>query len=494
MAGTRGNGMIAGLQEPLSALASEQRPKRVSDQPLASKPLNVLVVNTAGTGGGAARVSELLTQGLRRTGTRVSLLAGGSLAEDPHAALAGHWHERRPAIWLARRGFPELGHPSSFLWRCREEYASADVLHLHNLHGDYLSIAALPLWGFDKPVVWTLHDLWLVTGNCAYPYTCPRWTRSCGRCRQLGVYPMSAVDRSHLYRRLKPWLIAAARPILVAPSRWLAAHVRRVPELAGLPLRVIPYPIACEVFSPTSDRPAARRSFGLAHAAPTVILGGYDWSDARKGGPDAIAALRRASARVPGLQLLVIGADSDHVLQRSGVLGRAVPFLREREALARAYGCADVCLLPSRAENYPLTVLEAMACGTPVVAYDVGGVPEQIAPGRTGLLARDGHPDELAAGLVRVLTDTRVARRMGAAAREFVVDTCSVEAVVERYRRTYADAIRTWCRRRARGDPRFDRGRVARWVARRLGWEADRSVEPPIPDVAAEGALLGGVR
>ncbi len=452
------------------------------------------MVNTAQTGGGAGRAGELLTAGLRGAGTRVRAFVAGSRGGDAHSFLAGHWRERTLAAWLSRRGLPELGHLSSFLWRCRREYAAADVLHFHNLHGDYLSIAALPLWGFDKPVVWTLHDLWLVTGNCAYPYTCPRWTRSCGRCRQLGVYPMSAVDRSRFYRRLKPRLIAAAWPILVAPSRWLAAHVRQVPELAGLPLRVIPYPIACEVFSPTSDRAAARRSFGLAPAAPTVILGGYDWSDARKGGPDAIAALRRASARVPGLQLLVIGADSDHVLQRSGVLGRAVPFLRERAALARAYGCADVCLLPSRAENYPLTVLEAMACGTPVVAYEVGGVPEQIAPGRTGLLARDGYPDELATGLIHILTDPRRARAMGMAGHEFVMHNCRTEAVVERYRRTYADAIRTWCRRRARCDPRLDRGRVARWIARRLGWESDRSVEPAIRGIAADEALLGGVR
>ena len=452
------------------------------------------MVNTAQTGGGAGRAGELLTAGLRGAGTRVRAFVAGSRGGDPHTFLAGHWRERALSGWLSRRGFPELGHLSSFLWRCRREYAAADVLHFHNLHGDYLSIAALPLWGFDKPVVWTLHDLWLVTGNCAYPYTCPRWTRSCGRCRQLGVYPMSAVDRSRFYRRLKPRLIAAARPILVAPSRWLAAHVRQVPELAGLPLRVIPYPIACEVFSPTSDRAAARRSFGLAPAAPTVILGGYDWSDARKGGPDAIAALRRASARVPGLQLLVIGADSDQVLQRSGVLGRAMPFLRERETLARAYGCADVCLLPSRAENYPLTVLEAMACGTPVVAYDVGGVPEQVRPGETGLLARDGQTDELAAGLVRVLTDTRAARRMGAAAREFVVGTCSVDAVVERYRHTYADALHAWRRRRHKHGPARARGRLARWIARRLGWEAGRSVAPAIPDVAADEALLGSVR
>jgi glycosyltransferase involved in cell wall biosynthesis len=451
------------------------------------------MVNTAQTGGGAGRAGQLLAAELRSTGSCVSAFVAGSRGGDPHTFLAGHWRERALSRWLSCRGFPELGHLSSFLWRCRRQYAAADVLHFHNLHGDYLSIAALPLWGFDKPVVWTLHDLWLVTGNCAYPYACPRWKRSCGRCRQLGVYPMSAVDRSRLYRRLKPQLIAAARPILVAPSRWLAAHVRQVPALAGLPLRVIPYPLACDVFSPADDRAEARRYLGLTPTAPTVILGGYNWADARKGGSDAIAALRAASARVPELQLLVIGADSDRVLQRSGVRGRAMPFIRERAALARAYGCADVCLLPSRAENYPLTALEAMACGTPVVAYDVGGVPEQVRPGETGLLARDGQTDELATGLVRVLTDTRAARRMGAAAREFVVGTCSVDAVVERYRHTYAEALHAWRRRRHKPRPAWARGRLARWIARRLGWEADQSVEPAVPNVAADQALLGGV-
>ena len=142
------------------------------------RPLNVLMVNTAQTGGGAARAGQLLASGLRSTGSCVSAFVAGSRAGDPHCLLAGHWRETAVARRLSRWGFPELGHLSSFLWRCRREYAAADVLHFHNRHGDYLSIAALPLWGFDKPAVWTLHDLWLISGNCAYPYTCPRWTRT----------------------------------------------------------------------------------------------------------------------------------------------------------------------------------------------------------------------------------------------------------------------------------------------------------------------------
>jgi len=93
-----------------------------------------------------------------------------------------HWRLSFLQQWLSRAGLPDLGHIASFLWRCRAEYAAADVVHLHNLHGDYLSLLALPLWGRDKPLVWTLHDAWPLTGNCAYPRDCPRWRAGCGRC------------------------------------------------------------------------------------------------------------------------------------------------------------------------------------------------------------------------------------------------------------------------------------------------------------------------
>lgn len=425
---------------------------------------------------------------------RVSAFVAGGSHRDLHHSIAGHWRERALADRLSRWGLPELGHPTSFFWRCREEYASADVLHLHNLHGDYLSIAALPLWGLGKPVVWTLHDFWALTGNCATPRDCTRWRCACGGCPLRGVYPMSRVDSSRFYRWLKPKLIAAARPLLVTPSNWLAERVRELPELARLPLHVIPNPVASNVFVPTADPHAHRRELGIEPAAPTVIVAGANWADPFKGVRDAVYALRQAAMHIKGLQALVIGQAAERLLGQAGLPGRAFPFLQDRRALAEAYACADVCLFPSRAENDPLTTLEAMACGTPPVAYDVGGVPEQIEHGKTGFVARDGHPGELAAGLIRLAQDPPRTRHMGIAARECIMRHRSVAAATAQYRSVYEHAIRAWCRRRGNADPCFKRSRVGRCVARHLGWEQCRSARSEPPATVADAAQLTGAR
>jgi glycosyltransferase involved in cell wall biosynthesis len=393
--------------------------------------------------------------------------------------------------WLNAHGLPELGNLTSFLWRCRAEYAAADVLHLHNLHGEYLSILALPLWGLDKPIVWTLHDAWPLTGNCAYPRECTRWLRACGRCPQLGLYPMPAVDRSRFYRWLKPRVAAAAHPVLLPSSYWLAEQVRRVPQMSRLPLEVIPNPVATEVFAPVNDRAAARRAFGLRPDAPTVVLVGCLYGDPRKNASDAIASLRRAVRRVPDLQVLTVGSSSARLLAETGLPGQALPFFQERAPLAQAYGCADLCLFPSQADNHPMTVLESMACGTPVVAYAIGGIPDQIEHLNTGFLAPAGQIDALSAGVIQLAQNPHATHAMGRRAREFILRTSSVPVVVAQFETAYRRAVRAWQRRRQRARACFARGPVIQRIAAALGWEEPQCPRPrplPMPQPVPEGA------
>ncbi len=436
--------------------------------------LRVLMVNTYQTGGGAGRVGELLAEELRRAGDDVRALVRHNPGRRPYTHRAGHWREARLAGWLASAGLTDLGGVSSLLWRWRTEYAGADVLHWHNLHGDYISLPALPLWGRDKPVVWTIHDFWPLTGNCAAPRGCSRWQRACGRCPLVGVYPVGPVDRTRFYRKLKPALFVAARPRLVTPSRWLAERVREIPELRRLPLRVIRNPVDCDAFQPSPDRMALRSAFGLAAGDPLVVMVSAAWSDPFKGGADAIAALRRAAACCRGLQLLVVGLGSESILSAVRVPGRALPAIADRRELARVYASGDVCLFPSRAETCGLVALEALACATPVVAYDVGGIPEQVQHGRTGLLARDGRHEELAAAIVDLVRAPAAAQALGRAGRDFVTANCRPALIARQYRDEYRRAIRTWCQRRRRPHARLARGRLARWGAAALGWEESR--------------------
>jgi glycosyltransferase involved in cell wall biosynthesis len=452
--------------------------------------LRVLMVNTYQTGGGAGRVGELLSAEVRRAGIRVEAFVAHNPTRDPALRPAGNWRERALVRFCSRIGMHDFGALSSLLWATREEFAAADLLHLHNLHGDYVSLLAAPLWGWLKPVVWTLHDAWALTGGCATPRGCERWRQSCGACPQLGRYPVGRIDRTSLLRRLKPKLLAAARPLIVTPSRWLAERVAAVREYSSLQIRVIPNPVDCDAFRPLADKAAARRGLGLDAARPTVVLAGQDWSDSFKGADHAVTALRIARRRSSNLQLLAIGGAARRLLAESGVGGVSLGCLEEREAVARALGCADVCLFPSLAENYPLTTLEALASGVPVVAYAVGGVPEQVRHGESGLLAPEGQALVLGEHLAQLLAAPARSQQLGAAGRAFAL-TCAAPRVTAQYQRVYCEAVAAWRRRHGR-DPRFGIGRLSNLLARRLGWvgaQAPASRKQDAPTDAGDAEL-----
>lgn len=428
------------------------------------------MVNTEPSRGGAARAAQDLGQALRRAGHDVRMFVG---TKGPHGAgcyRLTHWRMERLRQHVRGLGFPDSSDLTPLLWRVHPAYAAADILHLHNLHGEFAAFWTLPWWARAKPLVWTLHDFWALTGNCAAPRTCTRWRHGCGRCPLVGRYPMPNVDRSRLFRWLKPRVWAAARPRLVTPSRWLAARCREIPALRRVPLRVIPHGVDTEIFAPCRDRPSLRQRLGLVPQRPTVVLAGNSWRDTFKGGADAAHVLHAAREAVPDLQAVIVGLGSEELLRSAELPGRALPYLHDPWALAEVYAAADVCLFPSHAENFPLTVLEALACGTAVVAYDVGGVREQLTDGHTGRIAADGNLAALAAALTALARDPRTAHEMGAQGRATILAKFSAARARAAYEDEYRRALRSWCRRAARTTPRYQRGRLATWVAGRLGW------------------------
>jgi glycosyltransferase involved in cell wall biosynthesis len=315
----------------------------------------------------------------------------------------------------------------------------ADVVNLHWISRlvDYRAF-------FDGlperlPVVWTLHDMNLFTGGCHYDRGCGAYRRRCGRCPQLGSEDEDDLSRQ-VWRRKRDLFSRTPRERLhlVTPSRWLAEEASASSLIDDrFPVSVIPYGLDTNAFAPR-DRGFARQVLDLPREAKVVLFVAHSVENDRKG----FGMLREALAGLTGeegLVLLSLGKGEPAVPE--GIEQRHLGFVSDDRYLSVIYSAADVFVIPSRQDNLPATVLEAMACGTPVVGSDVGGIPEMVRPGETGYLAEDGDPDDLRDGILRVLRDPDGREALSRRCRERVLGEYGLERQARRYERLYRELL-----------------------------------------------------
>jgi glycosyltransferase involved in cell wall biosynthesis len=368
----------------------------------------------------------------------------------PAWAVASRSKRPSDAAGVASRGLRILAEPERYLRVMRgfEDFdfpetpyiadlppRAPDVLHLHSLHGSYFDIRQLPALSAARPTIVTMHDCWLLTGHCAYPLDCEHWKTGCGQCPYLDIYVPIRHDESAENYRVKRDALAASRLGLATPSRWLM----RMAEEAGVVgdntrPRVIPNGVDTAVFR-LADKAEARAKLGLPGDRRIVLFSGRALSESAYKGFAAFAdAVRIVAARPDGEDVLFLALGSDAPSTR---LGRAelrhVPFTADTAEVARYYQAADLYVHPARAENLPLAILEAMACGAPVVASDVGGIPEIIEDGRSGLLAKPDDAVALADAIVGLLGDDARREAFSAAASRRVTERFTLEQQADAY-------------------------------------------------------------
>lgn len=418
----------------------------------------MLLVNYSDQAGGAGRAAFRLLQGLRAVGVHARMLVrerttagagvvGASGAIDDAVGGAAMVLDRA-LLRLAPRRTTNLFTPA---WAPngvprRILRLAPEVVHLHWIGGGTLRIESLA--GLERPIIWTLHDMWPFTGGCHYDGGCARYVESCGHCPLLGSSSPRDLSSWIMHRKRRAW--RRLELTLVAPSRWLAERAQASSLFRGRTVVVIPNGIDLALFRPL-DAEHARSLLGLPLDRRYVLFGAADpMGEKRKGFHVLQAALSSLAARGwrDRVELLVLGGGDREGPANLGLPARSLGALRDEQRVALAIAAADVVAVPSLQDNLPNVAVEAAACGRPCVGFAVGGLPEIIEHGQSGWLARPFEAGELGAGIAWVLEDSERRRRLGARARHVAEQRFDLSAVARRYAGLYAELVELRPRRR----------------------------------------------
>lgn len=314
-----------------------------------------------------------------------------------------------------------------------------DVVHCHSYYGD-LPYRFLARVSHRYPTCFTVHDprpVGAVTPSSIVCWDCPR-AQVCFRCALVSRWQKMLLLNPYFWLRLKKrffhWRTASTVHI-VSPSRWLDQRLKQS-ELKRFAIHHIPNAIDTELFRPI---PNARTVLGFSHDQALILYvahAGDGWaSNPRKGLMYlADAFVKNVLSRYPNALLLVAGEG----LVPNHPQVRPLGFI-EQDTLPLYYSAADVLAMPTLADNLPYTILEAMACGTPVVASNVGGISEEIDDGVTGYLCRPGDANDLGAALLTLLSSSAQRKMMGEAGRKRVEQLFGMDMFIQRYENLYHD-------------------------------------------------------
>jgi glycosyltransferase involved in cell wall biosynthesis len=324
-------------------------------------------------------------------------------------------------------------------WLDQDVLLNADIVHLHWFCAGYLPINYLKK--IKKPIVWTLHDMWAFTGGCHYVGDCRRYTGQCGKCPQLGSD--NARDLSYKVWRRKHYHWSDLDLTLVTPSRWLAKCTRQSSLLGAYPLKEIPYNIDSDLYKP-QDRYFCRKALGLPVDKKLILFGAVNaTSDQRKGFQHLYPAMQSLTsiAGPDQMELMIYGAPQPVDPPDFGFPVHYYGEIHDDEKLALLFSAADVVVAPSREDNLPLVVMEALACGTPCVAFDIGGMSDMIDHGKNGYLAKAFDVEDLSRGVHWVLEDVNRLLELSKNARTKVMERFTTVKIVNSYLELYEQIL-----------------------------------------------------
>lgn len=424
--------------------------------------MNITLVNTFDVAGGAAKAAYRLHRGLQLIGENSTMLVRHKSSADDTVTIASPdtcTHPSEQAILFgtviqehyinAHRtqisntyfsypypGIDLVSHPA---------VRDADIINLHWISLFLSPVSLKRLVQSGKPVFWTLHDQWPFTGGCHYSAGCAKYVLDCHGCPQLAEdnYDLTAAILNDIISNV------AGMPItVISPSRWLAQRARESAVFQKARIEVIPNSIETDIFKPMS-KAEARTALGIEPEGIVLLCGSVNIGEKRKGFQELVDALR-CSSELAGKNkpTLVCYGTAMPKLDDVGMNVISLGYIHDLERLRAAYCSADMFLLPTTEDNLPNTMLESLSCGTPVVAFDTGGIPDVVINDRTGITVPKGDTQALGRAIVALSENPRQRDFLGKNGRALMTEQFTLEKNAQKYTALYQEVFNEFVTKR----------------------------------------------
>ncbi len=370
--------------------------------------MKVVILSNTDNGGGAAIACRRLNDALNGAGVESKMLVVNKVTTSDKV------EQVESGLFLKGRTYVEYVFQRRFLLKDKSVamfstnkvgvdvsnhylVREADVINIHWINFGFLSLNDIQkLYALNKPIVWTLHDMWLFTGGCHYSGTCLKYEQDCAIC------PMLNFDGvAHQTWLKKKEIFSEKKLNVITPSKWLGDICKTASLTKSANVQSIPNTLNTELFKPSSKEEACKK-IGLDPQKKYLLFSAANPNDVRKGFSYFVEAIKIVKELCEGVELIVMGKEQKE-FETLPLKLNYVGFVKSEEQAALVYNAASVFVIPSLEDNLPNTILEALSCGTPSVGFAIGGIKEMIETGVNGYLAQPKDAADLAKGIVEVL-------------------------------------------------------------------------------------------